>query len=382
MRAVEDRLRQAQKIEAIGQLTGGVAHDFNNLLQVISGGLQLISRDVQDPARREKILKGMRQAVDRGSGLSRQLLAFSRLQAINPQPIDLKRQIDGMKELLDRSLRGDVAIQIDLAEGLWPVEVDAGEFELVILNLAVNARDAMPTGGSITIRGANVTDLDEALPGSFVRLDIIDTGSGMPPEVLAHAFEPFFTTKEIGKGSGLGLAQTHGFAGAAGGCVRIDSTLGRGTTISLYLPKTDKVPMPHREPKIDLAAASPSSAHQGEILLVEDDDEVAALTAELITQLGYTSTRVASAHAALGALANGRHIDLVFSDIMMPGTMNGIELAEEIRHRRPGLPVVLTSGFAGAAGRAAGTEHLRILNKPYSLEELRNAFLAARPLAR
>lgn len=380
-RAVEDRLRQAQKIEAIGQLTGGVAHDFNNLLQVVSGGLQVLARGAADPARLERVLKGMRQAVDRGSGLSRQLLAFSRRQALSPAAIDLRAHINNMREMLDRSLRGDVTVRTQFAENLWRVEADPGELELVVLNLAVNARDAMPEGGSITLRAENASNVDESLRGDFVRLDITDTGSGMAPEVLAHAFEPFFTTKEVGKGSGLGLAQAHGFAQASGGSVKIRSTPGAGTTISIFLPRTFKEPVAAAAPLVDLRAAASTGAEAGQVLLVEDDDEVAALTSEMITELGYQATRVATAAAALGALANGRPIDLVFSDILMPGGMNGVELALEIRRRRPELQVVLTSGYAGAARQAANREELKILMKPYTLEDLRNAFAAARSAA-
>src|ERR1700730_261098 len=228
-RAVEDRVHQAQKIEAIGQLTGGVAHDFNNLLQVISGGLQIMGRP-GDPAGRERVFTAMKQAVERGAGLCRQLLAFARRQPLRPEAVDLKRLIVGMRELLDRSLRGDVQFRCEFAERLWPVEVDPGELELVILNLAVNARDAMPTGGVVTISAHNAPVLaDHELAGDFVRLDISDTGMGMEADVLAHAFEPLFTTKEVGKGSGLGLAQTHGFARASKGAVRIESAVGRGT---------------------------------------------------------------------------------------------------------------------------------------------------------
>lgn len=376
-RAVEERLRQAQKFEAIGQLTGGVAHDFNNLLQIFSGGLQLLEKGEEEPSRRLRILKGMRQAVDRGSGLSRQLLAFSRRQSLHPEPIDLERQINNMREMLERSLRGDVLVTTWFAADLWRVEADPGELELVVLNLAVNARDAMPDGGTITITGQNVTNVDESLQGDFVRLDIADTGIGMSAEVLAHAFEPFFTTKEVGKGSGLGLAQTHGFAKASGGSARILSSPGEGATISLYLPRTQKAIAPPAAPPIELSHAHQSARSTGHVLLVEDDDEVAALTAELVAELGYVITRVATADAALGALANGRLIDLVFSDVMMPGTMNGIELALEVRRRRPDLPVVLTSGYADAAKRAAHREDIRILRKPYSLGELRTAFDSA-----
>jgi PAS domain S-box-containing protein len=376
-RAVEERLRQAQKIEAIGQLTGGVAHDFNNLLQVVSGGLQLVGRGIKDPTRLERVLKGMRQAVERGSGLSRQLLAFSRRQTLSPVAIDLKRQIGNMREMLERSLRGDITIETSFPNNLWPVKADPGELELVVLNLAVNARDAMPHGGNIRISARNVGNVDEVLTGEFVCLDVADSGTGMPPEVLAHAFEPFFTTKEVGKGSGLGLAQAHGFAQASGGTVRITSVIGSGTVISVFLPRTQMTPPPVVESSIDQQANSSPAASAGQVLLVEDDDEVAALAAEMLTELGYQSTRVATAEAALGALANDRVIDVVFSDVIMPGAMNGVELALEICRRRPELPVILTSGFAGVAMHSAREHELRILKKPYTFEELRDAFAAA-----
>jgi signal transduction histidine kinase/ActR/RegA family two-component response regulator len=376
-RAVEERLRQAQKIEALGQLTGGVAHDFNNLLQVISGGLQIMGRQ-GDSAGRERIFNAMKQAVERGATLCRQLLAFARRQPLRPQAVDLKRLIIGMRDLLDRSLRGDVQFRSEFAQHLWPVEVDPGELELVILNLAVNARDAMPTGGSITISARNasaIADLD--LSGDFVRLDIVDTGVGMAPDVLSHAFEPFFTTKEVGKGSGLGLAQAHGFARASGGVVRIESSLGQGTQVSVFLPRTLKTPALPDHPVVDGAAEQPQVS-AGQVLLVEDDDEVAALTAEMIHELGYDTTRVASAEAALGALADKRAIDIVFSDVMMPGRMNGVELAQEIRRRRPNLPVLLTSGYTEAVSRSATAHRIKIIPKPYRMDELREALSGAR----
>jgi signal transduction histidine kinase/ActR/RegA family two-component response regulator len=379
-RTVEDRLRQAQKIEALGQLTGGVAHDFNNLLQVISGGLQLISRQ-SDPSRREHIFAAMRQAVDRGASLCRQLLAFSRRQPLKPEAVNLKRQIGDMRELLNRSLRGDIDIQTTFPERLWNVEVDAGELELVILNLALNARDAMPNGGTIGLAARNCAALaDHDLNGDFVRLDIADSGIGMTADVLAHAFEPFFTTKEVGTGSGLGLAQAHGFAKASGGAVRIASTPGCGTSVSLFLPRTLKTPAHAAELLPSAYDAKPNSG--GQVLIVEDDDEVAALTVEMINQLGYATTRVASAEAALGALADRRSVDIVFSDVMMPGRMNGVELAQEIRRRRPNLPVLLTSGYADAARRKAGAQQIKIIPKPYRIDELRDALAAVRQDAR
>jgi signal transduction histidine kinase/CheY-like chemotaxis protein len=379
-RAVEGRLLQAQKIEALGQLTGGVAHDFNNLLQVISSGLQIIARQ-PDTVRRDKIVKSMRQAVDRGASLCRQLLAFSRRQDLKPEAIDLPRLINHMRELLNRSLRGDVQIQTAFAESLWFVEVDRSELELVILNLALNARDAMPNGGTIRIAAQNCAQLaDHELSGDFVRLDIEDCGVGMSPEVLAHAFEPFFTTKEVGSGSGLGLAQAHGFAKASGGVVRIASAPAHGTLVSLFLPRTLKSPANMENAWASTAAAS--TANTGEVLIVEDDDEVAALTVEMIKQLGYDTTRVATAEAALGALANRRSVDIVFSDVMMPGQMNGVELAQEIRRRRPNLPVLLTSGYVDAARRCAGAQRIKIIAKPYHIDELRDALAQVRQDAR
>jgi signal transduction histidine kinase/ActR/RegA family two-component response regulator len=375
-RAVQDHLRQAQKIEALGQLTGGVAHDFNNLLQVISSGLQIVGRQ-SDPARREQIFVAMRQAVDRGASLCRQLLAFSRRQALKPEAVNLERLGGDMRELLTRSLRGDIQIKSFFAEHLWNVEVDPGELELVILNLAVNARDAMPSGGTIEISARNCPALAEQdLGGDFVRLDIADSGVGMSPETLAHAFEPFFTTKEVGSGSGLGLAQAHGFAKASGGAVRIESTPGLGTLVSLFLPRTLKTPA--YTPELMRQASDDTAGNAAQVLVVEDDDEVAALTVEMINQLGYDTTRVASAEAALGALADRRSVDIVFSDVMMPGSMNGVELAQEIRRRRPNLPVLLTSGYAEAARRKAGAQQIKIIPKPYRIDELRDALAAVR----
>jgi CheY-like chemotaxis protein len=282
-----------------------------------------------------------------------------------------------MRELLNRSLRGDIKIRTCFAERLWCVEVDPGELELVILNLALNARDAMPDGGTIDISAKNMPALaDHDLVGDFVCLDIADSGIGMSPDVLAHAFEPFFTTKEVGSGSGLGLAQAHGFAKASGGAVRIASTPGQGTLVSLFLPRTLKTPAYAAE--LMARASDDVAVNAAQVLVVEDDDEVAALTVEMINQLGYDTTRVASAEAALGALADRRSVDIVFSDVMMPGRMNGVELAQEIRRRRPNLPVLLTSGYAEAARRKAGAQQIKIIPKPYRIDELRDALAAVR----
>ncbi len=360
-------------MEAIGQLTGGVAHDFNNLLMVLRGGLDMLQRRVPE-LRQNQLVEGMRRAASRGAGLTRQLLAFSRRQPLRPEAADLKQLLGGMTDLLDRSLRGDVHVELDFQKGIWPVEVDPAEFELVILNLAVNARDAMPTGGTITIRAQNVPASESPLPSDAVRLSVIDAGAGMSEAVRARTFEPFFTTKEIGKGSGLGLPQVYGFAQQSGGTVSIESKLGKGTTVTLHLPRSAKAPVADVEPLINLKAEQPKL--KGRVLLVEDDDEVAALVTEMLEQLGYEATHTKSAAAALGALANGRSIDIVFSDIMMPGGMNGLDLAREIRARR-GLPVLLTSGYSEATKFKADAEGFRVLSKPYRIEELAAALRTA-----
>jgi len=371
---IEETLRQTQKIEAIGQLTGGIAHDFNNLLMVISGGLDMLDRR-DDMERRKRLMDGMRQAAQRGSALTRQLLAFSRRQSLAPEAVDLAQRISQMRELLDRSLRGDVHVKEEFAPDLWPVEVDPGELELVILNLAVNARDAMPEGGSILLQACNAPDQQVlGRKGDFVRLAVIDSGVGIPDDVRNRVFDPFFTTKEIGKGSGLGLAQVYGFARQSGGTVWIDSECGQGTSVVMLLPRSVNLPSPTKDqPPVD----EPARRSAGNVLLVDDDEEVAALVGEMLEHLGYEVTYAASAAAALGALANEREVDVVFSDVMMPGGMNGLDLAREIRARQFGMPVLLTSGYAEAIKQSAEAEGVQVLAKPYRLEELAAALKSA-----
>jgi CheY-like chemotaxis protein len=274
-----------------------------------------------------------------------------------------------MREMINRSLTGGVQVIFQFASASWAVEVDAGELELAVLNLILNARDAMPNGGAITVRTVNCLGLSgDGLQGDYVRLSVSDTGTGMASDVLARVFEPFFTTKEIGKGSGLGLAQVHGFVAQSHGAVRIQSTLGRGTTIDLYLPRSYKLPDQRPVAKTTLEQRRRQKA--GSVLLVEDDAEVAEFVSEMFVQLGFDVLRVASANAALGALSNGRPVDLVFSDIMMPGGMNGVELAREIRIRHGYLPILLTSGYAEAVREEADREGIPVLPKPYGLDEL------------
>jgi signal transduction histidine kinase/ActR/RegA family two-component response regulator len=374
---VEESLRQAQRMEAIGQLTGGIAHDFNNLLMVILGGLTMLDRH-SEPARRQMLMHGIQQAAQRGAALTRQLLAFSRKQPLQAHTLDLAHQLGGMRELLDRSLGEGTQVELKLAEDLWPVHVDPGELELVVLNLAVNARDAMPSGGTITISADNLSsDQQGEVQGDWVRLAVIDTGTGMTQDVKDRAFEPFFTTKEVGKGSGLGLAQVYGFAKQSGGSVQIHSALGRGTSVVLLLPRSSDLPDELPQDSTPGPAQQPHQSSAGSVLLVEDNDQVATLVREMLQELGYKVERVGDAAAALRTLNGKSMIDLVFSDIRMPGEMDGVELGRQIRLRRQNLPILLTSGYANGAQQAE-RDGFHVLPKPYDLAALATALQIVR----
>ncbi|CBS91422.1 Hybrid sensor histidine kinase (plasmid) [Azospirillum lipoferum 4B] len=365
---VQVALLQTQKTEALGQMTGGVAHDFNNLLQALSGCLHMIEKRAEG-TRIQPLVDAGRQAVDRGAKLVQQLMAFARRQALRPETVDLRDRVLGMSELLNRALRADIRLEIDFTTGLWPVEVDATQLELALLNLVVNARDAMPEGGVLAIRADNATlepgdpHAPDGLSGDFVRLTVSDTGTGMPAEVRARAFDPFFTTKEIGKGSGLGLSQVYGFARHCGGTAWIDSEEGRGTTIGLLIRRSGTAPQAETEPAAEAAGATRKGGH---VLVVEDDPIVALTVATALEDAGFTITRAATADEALPLLAAGR-FDLLFSDVVMPGTMSGVDLARTVRRLYPGLPVVLATGYSEEVARATG---VMVLPKPYRIEHL------------
>lgn len=371
----EQALRQTQKMEALGQLTGGVAHDFNNLLQSLSGCLSLVRRRV-DNQEVHKILDAGRQAVERGAKLTQQLLVFARRQALRPQPVDVRDQLLGMSELLARALRADIRLEPDLASDLWTVEVDPTQFELAILNLSVNARDAMPKAGLLRIEARNIAlpsdDPEEpALSGEFVRIAVRDDGTGMTPEVQARAFDPFFTTKSVGKGSGLGLSQVYGFVQQSGGAARIETMPGQGTAVILYLPRSHKKPdvqPPVEERKLGRA--------QGRILLVEDDPIVSSLVGTMLEDLGYRIARAGTADEAMQMIASGFPADLLLSDVIMPGRATGLDLARDARRRRPELPIVLMTGYSEEI--AGGTE-FTVLSKPYTLDALVTALERAAP---
>ncbi|MBY6261249.1 PAS domain S-box protein [Azospirillum sp. 412522] len=366
----EEQLRQAQKMEAVGQLTGGVAHDFNNLLQALSSCLTMIGRRSAEP-RLAPLLEAGMQAVDRGAKLVQQLMGFARRDSLRPEPIDVRGRVLGMVGLLERALRADIRLETRFASDLHPIEVDPTQFELALINMAVNARDAMPDGGVLTVEAENRTlkpgeasGLEGAgLEGEFLRLTVADTGTGMTPEVMAKAFDPFFTTKEVGKGSGLGLAQVYGLARQAGGTVWIESRPGEGTRIVLLLRATAAVPKVPADP-----VHVPGTRVEGaRVLMVEDDPVVAASVAAALEESGWIVLRAGSADEALPLLAGDERIDLLFSDVVMPGSMSGIDLGREAAILRPGLPVVLTTGYSEDVARTKG---IAVLAKPYRIDTL------------
>jgi signal transduction histidine kinase/CheY-like chemotaxis protein len=361
-------LARAQRLEAVGELTGGVAHDFNNLLTAIVGGLDVIIRHPEEQARVLRMANIAMKASERGIHLVKQLLTFSRRQNLRPETVNPNALLREIESLVQTAAGDAVAARLELDDTLHAARIDVGEFQAAILNLISNARDAMPAGGRIVIETRNVAPDEAEMAGEWVMIAVSDTGVGMAPETLARAFEPFFTTKEVGLGTGLGLSQVYGFASSAGGQVKIQSAPGSGTTVRIHLPR-DHTPASAPPP----AEASADAATDGEIILVvEDDADVIATTAETLSGLGYGVLTAADAREALAIVGDaGRRVDILFSDVMMPGGMNGVQLAQEARRLRPGLKALLTSGFAGAALAGEGLpEDLPLLAKPYRQDEL------------
>jgi PAS domain S-box-containing protein len=364
----QEQLAQSQKMEALGQLTGGIAHDFNNMLMVVSGNAQILKRRLHDPKSLRSV-EAIELAATRGENLTRKLLAFSRRQALNPIVISLHQRLTEFRDLLASSARGDIKLVIDIERGVWPVAVDVHELELALINLVVNARDAMPSGGTITITAKNLgldsEDTPDGLRGEFVALTVTDTGCGIEADILPKVFEPFFTTKQLDKGTGLGLSQVYGLTRQSGGTVTIASRFGNGTSVTMLLPRS-------RRPLTETPTAATETPRGGEtVLLVEDNLEVQEIVGMLLDQLGYRVFRAQSAAAALQLLQSGEAIDLVFSDIVMPGTVDGLALARRIKGEYPDIAILLTSGYAKAVNaREAG---FTVLRKPYQLPTLARA---------
>ena len=364
-----EQLFQSQKLEAIGQLTGGVAHDFNNLLAAILSGISLIERTVGTGDEKLKhLLDTMRQATQRGHGLTRQLLTFSRRQPLRPEVLDVNRRLRETLDLLERLLSGNIKMQIRVEGRLSPIEVDPAEFDLAILNVCLNARDAMPRGGTLTIEARNETRPSDVDGGSerIVAISLTDTGIGIPDAIRKRVFEPFFTTKDVGKGSGLGLSQVYGFANGSGGAVEIVSEVGKGTSVTFRFPAARPKPQDSSPEDTTVMASAHDS---GTVLLIEDDLSLAELTSALLEHAGYTVKVAHSAAAALNMLKRGSHIDAVFSDIVMPGGMNGFQLARTLRKEFPDVPVLLTTGFSGAAD-VAQIRGIEIIPKPYDPDKV------------
>jgi signal transduction histidine kinase/CheY-like chemotaxis protein len=374
----QEALVRSQKLQGLGELAGGMAHDFNNLLTVITGNLEFLDQQLKDQASRDLIQRAD-EAARMGARLIGRLLTFGRQRKLNPEVVNLNEIALGMTEILRRTLGEQIVLNASLASDLWSTRVDPSETETAILNLAINARDAMPKGGQLIIETSNVAlrEPDGAAaigmePGEYVKLAVTDTGSGMAPEVVARAFEPFFTTKEPGKGTGLGLATIYGFAKQSGGHATIDSGVGKGTMVALYLPRhagAETGPKP-KAPDERAAAARPSET----VLVVEDNPGVRDLTVRRLGMLGYKVLVAESGPAAVAELEKGEKVDLVFSDVVMAGGMSGVDLARWVREHQPGTRILLTSGFADVAedDAAAGLD-IKLLRKPYKQADLARA---------
>jgi len=375
----EARLIQAQKMEAVGQLTGGIAHDFNNLLTAVIGSIDLLMRRLVGE-RERKLAGNALLAAERGAKLTAQLLAFSRRQRLSPAPIDANDVVSHMSDLLARSLGPRIRLETQLEPHLWSALADRTQLEMMILNLAINGRDAMPSGGHLKIMTRNMPavppDLRSELhQGEYVCISVSDTGKGMPPSVAARAFEPFFTTKEPGKGTGLGLSQLYGFAHQSGGTARIESREGEGTTVTMYLPRTSQT-----VDRVATAAPKPNGQSGARILVVDDDDDVRIAAAAIIEELGYSVVAVDRAPEAIELIRDQR-FDLVITDVMMP-VMNGVELAREVKRVRPDVPILFATGYADIEEFGTDLQSKMLVRKPFRMAELASHIAEALGLGR
>ena len=356
-----EQLFRAQKMEALGQLTGGLAHDFNNLLTAILGAADLALRNLGDEERMKRMLDGVRSSAQRGAGITRQLLAFARAQQLEIRTIDLRDFLNDVITLVRPSVRSNIELLIEVSDHVWNVDADPGALELALLNLAFNARDAMKDGGTLKISATNelLKGSPEGLHGEFIALRVSDTGEGMTRDVMDRVFEPFFTTKSYGEGTGLGLSQVFGFAKQMGGAVTVESRAGEGATFTLFLPVTRGA--------IAGDNKGEGAGARGRVLVVEDDSLVAELAAGMLNELGFETVVTHSAREALARLSGDQRPTVVFSDIVMPGGISGIELARKVRERFPELPVLLTSGYSEHVTK---TEGFPLLQKPYDMDAL------------
>jgi len=372
----EEQLAHAQRLDAVGQLTGGVAHDFNNLLTVISGNLQLLEAELSDQPSLQEIIDSALRAVERGSYLTRRLLTFARRQPLQPRPVVPQPLMEELGSMLRRTLGESIVVQIDCAGEVPDLYADPNELDTALVNLALNARDAMPRGGrlGISVRESNLDNANQwKLPaGRYVAVAVSDTGTGMPPDVQAHAFEPFFTTKESGKGSGLGLSMVYGFATQSGGAITIDSRLGYGTRMELVLPAAAPGTKMVNDPRTDDTRHGDA---RETILVVEDETDVRTVATRFLSAVGYNVVAAANAHEALDLLTVKPDVDLLFSDVVLGSGMDGIELAREARRVRSDLPILLASGYPGSGDRRheASGETFELLRKPYRREQLTGA---------